>query len=290
MKNKHSPLRSSLKKKSSFALDVKDPPKLLRKSFAPNDNGTPTCASKAAKKVAKPPAQASRRAAGCFLKKQPATIAKKTNKGPKQKFATFFKVRLPRVTNPFGPLAEAEVVQSSQMHFKIIWKFDPHAVVLACRGSSTATLTKDADPLSSRSQLQLHVSNVSVKQDMNTWIKVQVAHDEACAEFEEDRNFQGSLQEADLWFHPDKVQARSTASISWLLGSTPDSCDVNDMKASHEAHPDLGVECEPGPQNIRLCPGKNNIPADQQVKAIHVCVTTENVPLRRPKHGKCCLW
>jgi hypothetical protein len=59
------------------------------------------------------------------------------------------------------------------------------------------------------------------------------------------------------------------------------------MKASHEAHPDLGIECEPRPQNIRLYPGKNTIPAEQQVKAIHIYVATENVPLGCRLYGRC---
>jgi hypothetical protein len=264
-------LKSSLKK-SSFAPDVKD--------------AKPTYASKASFKPTKL-TKASSQASGIFLKKQPVTIVKKIGKGPKRKFITFFKVRLPRVSKPFGPEAEAEVVKSAQMLFTIIWKFDSRAVILAYRGSSTATLTKESSPLSSRSQLQLYADNVFVKLDANTWMKIQVAHDKPRTDFEEDENFQGSLQEADLWFHPDKVQARTTSSIGWLLGSTPDSCNINDMKASHEAHPDLGIECEPRPQNIRLYPGKNTIPAEQQVKAIHIYVATENVPLGRSRYGRC---
>jgi hypothetical protein len=203
-------LKPSLKK-SSFSSEVKD--------------AKPTYASKAVSQPSKL-TKASSHASGNFLKKKPVTIVKKIGKGPKRKFVTFFKVRLPRVSKPFGPEAEGEVVKSAQMLLTIIWKFDPRAVLLAYRGSSTATLTKDSSPLSSRSQLQLYADNVFVKQDANTWMKIQVAHDKARTDFEEDENFQGSLQEADLWFHPDKVQARSTSSIGWLLGSTPDSCNI----------------------------------------------------------------
>ena len=280
VQNKKTPLKTALKK---------SPPPPPAKAAIPtyaskvtqNSRKTPT------QRTHTKPAQASRQASGCFLQKKPMIITKKVGKGPKRKFITFFKVRLPRVNKPFGPEAEAEVVKSAHMLFQIIWKFDPRAVLLAYRGSSTATLTKDSDPLASRSQLQLYADNVFVKQDANTWMKIQVAHDKPRTEFEEDDNFQGSLQEADLWFHPDKVQARSTASIGWLLGSTPDSCNITDMKASNEAHPDLGIECEPRPQNIRLYPGKNNIPFEQQVKAIHICVATENVPLGRRRYGRC---
>jgi hypothetical protein len=259
------------------------PSSLKKQSFSPDVKAAaPTYATATQKTI-----PVRRQASGCFLKKKPAKIIKKLSKGPTRKFLTFFKVRLPRVTKPFGPEAEAEVVQSSQNLFKIIWKFDPRAVVLAYRGSGTTTLNKDSPALSSRSQLQLYADNVFVKQDANTWMKVQIAHDKSRLEFEEDEGFQGSVQEADLWFHPDKVQARSTASIGWLLGSTPDSCNIIDMKASHEAHPDLGIECEPRPQNIRLYPGKNTIPAEQQVKAIHIYVALENVPRARRRYGLC---
>ena len=200
VQKKTSGLKPSIKK-SSFSSEVKD--------------AKPTYASKAVSQPSKL-TKASSHASGKFLKKKPVTIVKKIGKGQKRKFVTFFKVRLPRVSKPFGPEAEGEVVKSAQMLLTIIWKFDPRAVLLAYRGSSTATLTKDSSPLSSRSQLQLYADNVFVKQDANTWMKIQVAHDKARTDFEEDENFQGSLQEADLWFHPDEVQARSTSSIGWL--------------------------------------------------------------------------
>jgi hypothetical protein len=117
-------------------------------------------------------------------------------------------------------------------------------------------------------------------------MKIYIAHDKPPADFEEDLAFQALLQEADLWFHRDKVQAKSTSSIGWLLGSTPDSCNINDMKMMHEAHPDLGIECEPRPQNIRLYPGKNTIPSDQQVKAIRIYVASDNVTKARQAYNQ----
>jgi hypothetical protein len=77
--------------------------------------------------------------------------------------------------------------------------------------------------------------------------------------YEEDEDFQGSIQQVDSWFHLDKIQDKSSSSIGWLLGSTPDSCNINDMKLAHEHHPGLGVECKPRTQAIQLYPGPNTM-------------------------------
>jgi hypothetical protein len=164
---------------------------------------------------------------------------------------------------------------------KIIWKFEPRAILLPYR-SGNANLTKDSEPFKSRTQIQLYCDNAFIKLNANTWMKLFLAHDKPKSDYEDDELFQGSIQEADLWFHLDKIQAKSASSIGWLLGSTPDSCNINDMKLAHQSHPGLGIECEPRTQAIRLYPGKNNIPVAQQVKAVHIYVATSNVtPARR---------
>jgi hypothetical protein len=219
-----------------------------------------------------------------FLSKMPARNIVKLHKGPKRKYSSFFKVKHPRIQNAYGPEAEAELVNSMNNLLQIIWKFEPKTILLPCRRGNV-NITKDSDPFKSRTQIQLYCDNAFIKPNFNTWMKIYLAHDKSTADYEEDQGLQGSIQEADLWFHLDKIQDRSAASIGWLLGSTPDSCNINNMKLAHENHPGLGIECEPRVQAIRLYPEKNNIPPEQQVKAVHIYVAKSNVAAARRQYN-----
>jgi hypothetical protein len=176
----------------------------------------------------------------------------------------------------YGPEAEAELVEAMNTMLKNVWTFDPRVLLLPYK-SNNINLSKDSNPFKSRTQIQVYCDNAFIKPNFNTWMKIYIAHDKVVEEYAEDDVFQAALSQVDLWFQLDKIQDKSSSSIGWLLGSTPDTGNINDMKLAHEHHPSLGIECEPRGQAIHLYPGRNNIPAVQQVKAIHIYVASGNV-------------
>ena len=61
--------------------------------------------------------------------------------------------------------------------------------------------------------------------------------------------------------------------IGFLVGSSPQSANILDLTEAHESHPIIhGIKIVPIDQSIKLAAGKNLIPWQQQVKAIHIQV------------------
>ena len=105
-----------------------------------------------------------------FLSKKPITPIAEKLKGPKRKYSSFFKARLPRVINPYGPLAEEEVINAFNALLKIFWEREKKVLVMQWKNSNGKPLTQDSEPLKSRTQIQLYVDNCFIKQGANAWI------------------------------------------------------------------------------------------------------------------------
>jgi hypothetical protein len=90
-----------------------------------------------------------------------------------------------------------------------------------------------------------------------------------------------------LHLEKDHVQERDLAVIGCLVGSSPAAANLKDMQESHENHPILnGLKIEARVQAIKLTSGKNLIPCELQVRAVHVVVGESQANIARDKHNQ----
>jgi hypothetical protein len=82
----------------------------------------------------------------------------------------------------------------------------------------------------------------------------------------------------------DHIQEKQRTIIGFLVGSSPDSANLEDMQEAHEHHPVInGLRLIAASQAIKLAPGKNAIPWKQQVHAVHILVG-ESQPIEAHTH------
>jgi hypothetical protein len=171
------------------------------------------------------------------------------------------------------------------VHFKNIFEHivdkDKKALIHQWKGKDGNRLSKHSAKLSHRLQVAKHCDSLFLKQGSPVVFWIRVSHDAHASKLIIDNVNEG------LHLEKDHVQERDLAVIGCLVGSSPAAANLKDMQESHENHPILnGLKIEARVQAIKLTSGKNLIPCELQVRAVHVVVGESQANIARDKHNQ----
>jgi hypothetical protein len=132
---------------------------------------------------------------------------------------------------------------------------------------SGGILAKKTDPLKNRIQVKKFASQLYIRQGFPTKYRLRVSHDVLPSLLEL------SSDSGGLTITHDHIQECDCMIIGFLVGLSPLAANMDDMQEAHENHPVLHVlKVTALDQAIKLAPGKDIFPWEQQVKAIHIVV------------------
>ena len=134
-------------------------------------------------------------------------------------------------------------------------------------GRSGQILTKKSEPLTNKIQVKKYASQLFLRQGFPVIFRLRISHDV------NPRKLIANNHSDGLHIKQDHIQERDLTIIGFLVGSSPSAANLDDMQEAHEHHPILsGLKILATVQAIKLASGKNMIPWDQQVKAVHIQV------------------
>jgi hypothetical protein len=162
-----------------------------------------------------------------------------------------------------------------------IFTKDKKAIIHIWNSENTGgTLTRKSDPLKNKSQITKFASQLFLRTGSKTEFRLRISHDVIPTLLELDSDTNGQISH-------DHIQEKLRTIIGFLVGSSPETANLEDMREAHEHHPVLrGLKVLMQAQPIKLAPGKNAIPYKQQVSAVHVLVGESQSIDARARYSK----
>jgi hypothetical protein len=132
--------------------------------------------------------------------------------------------------------------------------------------SSSGSLLKKSEPVKNKTQVKKYASQLWLRTGFETKFRLRVSHDVVPSLLELHAS-------KGMVIAHDHSQEKDRTIIGFLVGSSPASANLTDMRKTHENHPILnGLKLLAMAQPIKLAPGKNLIPWALQVKSVHILV------------------
>ena len=158
---------------------------------------------------------------------------------------------------------------------------DKKAIIHQWQGKGGGKLHKNSSPLLNRIQVKKYCNGLFLRQGFPVVFRIRVSHDAHPSKLIVDDVNEG------LHLVKDHIQELDQTIIGYLVGSSPAAANLRDMQESHENHPTLhGLKLEARVQAIKLTSGKNLIPWELQVRAIHIIVGESQANLARDKYNQ----
>jgi hypothetical protein len=165
--------------------------------------------------------------------------------------------------------------------FEHIIDKDKKALIHQWKGKDGGRLSKHSAKLSYRLQVAKYCNSLFLKQGSPVVFRIRVSHDVHPSKIIIDNVNEG------LHLEKDHIQERDLTVIGYLVGSSPAAANLKDMQESHENHPILnGLKIEARVQAIKLTSGKNLIPYELQVRAVHIIVGESQANIARDKYNQ----
>lgn len=205
---------------------------------------------------------------GLFLSRAARTPNEKLKSKSIRKYdEVFFTVLTPPMDSDWkdgGP----EITSYFNDIMEHIFDKDKKAIIHLWSGKSGSHLNKKSEPLKNRIQVKKYASSLFLRQGFPVEFRLLVSHDvhrsKLALECHETIGFSVEY---------DHIQEKTRTTIGFLVGSSPASANLDDMREAHEKHPTLfGLKLLAKSQSIKLASGRNMIPWEQQVKAVHIIV------------------
>jgi hypothetical protein len=212
--------------------------------------------------------------AGIFLSKPQSAVtsrpqgAKASDQAKSRKYATFFKVRLPKLQQDNNAF-DAEISANFAAFTKLVFGRDASALILPWKYPKLRALNKSSVLPTTRSGVQDYVDRLYAQTGFSPWCRFLMAHNSDPKTWLDDV-FQSEVRSRDMNLNPEKLQVANIACAGWLLGSHPATMNLKDMEQALSQHPlmrDIPIELRN--QSIKLNP-QEKIDPDQAVKAVHV--------------------
>jgi hypothetical protein len=211
-------------------------------------------------------------ATGLFISRSARKILppKKAKADTRKHENQFFTLSLPALNSDWeegGPKAVGYVNELTDY----IFTKDKKAIIhFWASDQAGGTLTRKSDALKNKNQIQKFASQFFLRTGAETEFRLRISHDDLPTLLELDSDTQGRIVH-------DHIQEKQRTIIGSLVGSSPDSANLEDLGEAHELHPVLhGLRLIAIAQAIKLAPGKNAIPWKQQVHAVHILVGKAN--------------
>jgi hypothetical protein len=176
--------------------------------------------------------------------------------------------------------AGAEITAHFAEVIEHIFKKDIKAIVHPW-DSSGAPLSKKSDAIKNKIQVKRYVNSLWIRQGFSTKFRMRISHDVIPSLLEL------ASEAKSLYIEHDHIQEKERTIIGFLVGSSPDAANLEDMREAHENHSVLyGLKLLAQDQAIKLVPGKNNIPWKLQTKAVHILVGASQAVDARDRYNR----
>ena len=180
-----------------------------------------------------------------------------------------WKVAGPEITGYFNKIVEH------------IMSKDKKALIHRWNTEEGNAISKRSPALTNRMQVRKHTNSLYLRQGLEVEFRIRVSHEVHPTKLEIDSISDG----LDIKY--DHIQARDYTCIGYLLGTSPAANNLTDMQEAHENHPVItGLRIIARVQAIKLAAGKNAIPWELQVKAIHIFVGANHANEARERYSK----
>ncbi len=188
-----------------------------------------------------------------------------------KKYITYLKIKLPKWVHPHNTTSsEKEVTEKFSTMVETVLEIDPNAYLVPWNNDSKVTKItgKNFNGIPSRACANMYCDNLFVKQDMNSWIRIKVAHDSDRETWDEQES-RDRFKSRDMFGAMDRIQAQKQACAGWLLGSHP-TTDCRKLEQALKLHSQLAnMQLEVRLQVIKL-ENSSKVPYEELVRACHV--------------------
>ncbi len=188
-----------------------------------------------------------------------------------KKFITYLKVKLPKWVHTHNTAnSEKEITEKFSLMVETVLEIDPSAYIVPWNNDSKVTkiTSKNFNGIPSRECANMYCDNLFVKKDMNSWIRIKVAHD-SDRETWDDQESRDKFKSRDMFGAKDRIQAQKQACAGWLLGSHP-TTDCRKLEQALKLHSQLEkMQLEVRLQVIKL-DNSSKVPYEELVRACHI--------------------
>lgn len=195
-----------------------------------------------------------------------------------KKFITYLKIKLPKWVHTHNTVdSEQEVIEKFSMMVETVFEIDSAAYIIPWKNESKVTKIsgKNFNGVPSRGCANMYCDNLFIKKDMNSWIRIKVAHDSDRLTWD-DQEARDRFKSKDMFGAVDRIQAQKQACAGWLLGSHP-TTDCRKLEQALKLHSQLkNVQLEVRLQVIKL-DNSSKIPYEELVKVCHIHTDFETV-------------
>jgi hypothetical protein len=261
--------KSSLKPKSDQA---KNKPKPTTAMATPSPKQEQNVSFDSAAK--KPP--------GLFISRPAHVPTNKVKpKAEKRKYQDkFYSVKTPAMNEEWKS-GSSEITSYFNNIVEHIMAKDKKAIIHCWDEKEGDVISKKSASLTNRPQVKKYVNSLYLRQGAAVEFRIRVSHDVHSSKLEIDNPGEG------LHLSKDHIQERNFTTIGYLVGSSPAAANLDDIQEAHENHPGLaGLRILAKVQPIKLAAGKNLIPWELQVKAVHIIVGESQANIAREKYSK----
>jgi hypothetical protein len=162
----------------------------------------------------------------------------------------FFTISLPALNSDWKEGGPEAVGYFNELTNHIFTKDKKAILHLWDSNNSGGTLTRKSEALKNKNQIQKYASQFFLCTGAETELRLRISHDVIPTLLELDSDTHGRIVH-------DHIQEKQRTIIGFLVGSSPDSANLDDMRQAHELHPVIqGLKLIAIAQAIKLAPAR----------------------------------